>query len=53
MQGQYKEGQKIKVAHKCCPQCTRYVTYENGGIRVENHWFSWEFFFKVNFIVTD
>ena len=49
----YKNGDKIQVKHICTPNLPpRTVTYENGGIRVNEHWFTWEHFFEVNFIPT-
>ncbi len=53
---QYKNGDKIlvnNIATKDSPQCAREVTFENGGIRVKEHWFTWNYFFKVNFIVSE
>ena len=54
MTAQYKNGDQIEVRHVCSPNCcSRFVTYEDDGIRVNQHWFRWSHFFEVNFIVTD
>ncbi len=53
MSHQYTNGDQIEVRHICTPNIlSRFVTYENGGIRVDKHWFTWDCFFEVNFIVT-
>lgn len=47
-----KNGDLIGVKHKCIPNLpSRRVTYENGGIRIGEHWFRWNYFFEVNYIV--
>lgn len=49
---QYKEGDQIEVRHICTPNLpSRFVTFENGGVKINGHWFTWSWFFKVNFIV--
>lgn len=52
---EYTNGQKILVGHICTPNLPgREVMFEekNGqaGIRVNEHWFRWDFFFEVNYI---
>ena len=50
--GEFKNGDQIEVRHVCTPDIpSRFGTYENGGIHVNEHWFQWDYFFKVNFIV--
>lgn len=49
----YIEGQIIKVRSKFWDTApVREVRYENGGIRVKDEWFSWDYFFQVNQLVT-
>lgn len=31
----------------------RTVQVENGGIRIGEHWFTWNYFFEVNEIIED
>ena len=50
--GEFKNGVLIEVKHKCTPNLpSRRVTYDNGGIRIGEHWFRWNYFFEVNYIV--
>ena len=54
----YRNGEVICVKHVVTPNLpSRQVTFEeqhgNPGIRVNNHWFRWGFFFEVNFIVME
>lgn len=54
--GTYVDGQEIPVRHIVTPNvASRMVLFEKrggeAGIRVDKHWFSWDHFFEVNFIV--
>ena len=40
----------LLTRHKIMPG-VRWVMVENGGIRVDKHWFMWDYFFDVNEIV--
>jgi hypothetical protein len=45
-----KDGDKIVTEHRII-KGERIVTVENGGIRVEKHWFRWDYFFEVNKVI--
>jgi len=44
---EFKNGDKLLTKHNYIPG-ERVVTYQSGGVIVDKHWFSWDFFFKVN-----
>jgi hypothetical protein len=51
----FKEGEILYVKHKFMPSLSpRPVIFEtiNGvnGIRVDNHWFRFDYFFEVNYL---
>lgn len=43
-----QEGDKILVKHCILSSDPRVVTYTDGGILVNLHWFHWDYFFEVN-----
>jgi len=43
-------GDKLLTKHNHIPG-KRIVTYDNGGVIVDKHWFNWDFFFEVNILL--
>jgi hypothetical protein len=49
----YENGDILLVRNKFWENSPkRKVTVEAGGIRVNEHWFRWDFFFEVNALIT-